>query len=81
MKKSKNTKELVVDLTTVTLNKVNEVELAIAKAKQVWNSELEDVTRHFTLTDREKHLIKVSNRWFRRIIRAIKKLLSTIKWK
>lgn len=75
MKKSKNTKELVVDLTTVTLNKVNEVELAIAKAKKVWNADVTEIEKLFTLTPREKHLIKVSNRWFKRVIRAIKRIL------
>ena len=75
MKKSKNTKELVVDLTNVNLNKSNEVELAIAKAKKVWNADVTEIEKLFTLTPREKHLIKVSNRWFKRVIRAIKRIL------
>ena len=75
MKKSKNTKSLVVDLTNVNLNKSNEVELAIAKAKKVWNADVTEIEKLLTLTPREKHLIKVSNRWFKRVIRAIKKIL------
>ena len=75
MKKSKNTKSLVVDLTNVNLNKSNEVELAIAKAKKVWNADVTEIEKLLILTPREKHLIKVSNRWFKRVIRAIKKIL------
>ena len=52
MKKSKNTKSLVVDLTSVNLNKSNEVELAIAKAKKVWNTDVTEIEKLLILTQR-----------------------------
>lgn len=68
--------DMVVDMTKVNLAKVDEVNLAIAKAKVKYNKENPDFA--IELMDFEKKLLKKANRWFKRLYRMIKKVLG---WK
>lgn len=67
---------LKVNLTNVNLAKPKEVQLAIAKAKKEHNDN--NPRNKMRLSDWENHLLIVNARWFRKLWRAIKRLLS---WK
>ena len=71
---------LVVDLNNTNLAVAKEVDLAIAKAKKAFNTSKESIAKgiNFNLSKYERKLIKVDNRWIKRVIRNIKKFLG---WK
>lgn len=71
-----NKKTITVDLTNTNLAKAKEVQLAIAKGKKEYNNN--NPEDKISLSKFEKHLLKVNARWFRKLWRAIKRLLS---WK